>query len=204
LSDGWDRCLAQLFREAERRFGPIGVAGVYGVGEVIPPLEPGRAFSAARIGWVVDRGRVLRDGPELPATVATLDELALVVRRDAGLRFEPALGFHLYGADLCLQAREKGLAVVALEAFCHHNSRSAGLPEAFYESALALARKWEHRLPIATPCAVVDHGGKVHVLGNATPAPQSIAYTRTNHGSNQNEGRIGRNAREVLSATHVK
>ena len=176
LPEGWDRCLAQQLREAERRFGPIGVAGVYGVGEVIPPRQPGGPFAAARTGWVVDRGRTLRDGPELPARVATLDELLLVVRRDAGLRFDPALGFHLYGADLCLQARERGLAVVALGALCQHNSRSVGLPEAFFQSADVFARKWKHRLPVATPCAVIDHGGKVHVLGNATDGPGSIAY----------------------------
>ncbi|MFI5386262.1 MAG: hypothetical protein ACHQ50_09090, partial [Fimbriimonadales bacterium] len=32
LPEGWDRRLARQIREAERRFGPIGVAGVYGVG----------------------------------------------------------------------------------------------------------------------------------------------------------------------------
>ena len=35
LPDDWDRCLMQQLQGAERRFGPIGVAGVYGVGEVI-------------------------------------------------------------------------------------------------------------------------------------------------------------------------
>ena len=187
LSEGWDRSLAQQLREAERRLGPIGLAGVYGVGEAIPPREPGGAFSAVRTGWVVDRGRVLRGGPELPAQVATLDELLLVVRRDEGLRFDPAaLGFHLYGADLCLQAREKGMAVVAIEALGRHNSRSIGLPEAFYEIARVLARKWENRLPIATACAIIDQDGKVHVLGNATRAPGSIAYAESVHGTDGN------------------
>ena len=92
-------------------------------------------LAAGRIGWVVDRGRMLRDGQELPARVATLDELLLIVKRDSGLRFDPDLGFHLYGADICLQASEQGLAVVALAAQCHHNSRSVGLPEAFFASA---------------------------------------------------------------------
>ena len=77
---------------------------------------------------------MLRDGPDLPARVATLDELLLVVRRDTPLRFDPALGFHLYGADICLQAAERGLAVVALGALCHHNSRSVGLPQAFFQA----------------------------------------------------------------------
>jgi hypothetical protein len=141
LPAGWDRCVVEQLNEAERRFGPIGVAGVYGVGEVIAPSDPTQPPGAERIGWVRDRGRMLRDGPGLPAQVATLDELLLIVRRDSGMRFDPALGFHLYGADICLQARERGLAVVALEALCHHNSRSMGLPEEFFVSAEVFARK---------------------------------------------------------------
>ena len=97
-----------------------------------------RLLAAERVGWVVDRGRLLREGPELPARVATLDELLLVVPRDTPLRFDPALGFHLYGADLCLQAAERGLAVVALGALCHHNSRSIGLPDAVFSQRRGL------------------------------------------------------------------
>ena len=177
LPAGWDRCLMQQLEEAERRFGPIGVAGVYGVGAVIEPEDSGQPLQAERIGWVVDRGRMLRDGPELPAQVATLDELLLVVRRESGLRFDPDLGFHHYGADICLQAQERGLPVVALGALCHHNSRSVGLPEPFYRSAEVFARKWRHRLPVATPCVIIDRDGEAHVLGNATSAgPRSIAH----------------------------
>ena len=92
---------------------------------------------------------------------------------------------------------------MALAALCHHNSRSVGLPEAFYDSAAIFARKWSHRLPVATPCVIVDHGGAVHSLGNATAAPQSIAYALTNHGSNRQEARISRNAVGLLPAGHV-
>ena len=46
-------------------------------------------LAAGRVGWVVDRGRTLRDGPELPARVATLDELLLIVKRDSGLAIRP-------------------------------------------------------------------------------------------------------------------
>ena len=83
---------------------------------MITLCDQSQPLAAERIGWVVDRGRTLRDGSELPAPVATLDELLLIVRRDSGLRFDPDLGFHLYGADICLQASEQGLAVVALDA----------------------------------------------------------------------------------------
>jgi hypothetical protein len=95
LPDAWDRCLMQQLQEAERRFGPIGAAGVSGAGEVIEPEDSRHPLRAERIGWVVDRGRLLRDGPELPAKVATLDDLLLVARRDSELRVDPDLGFHL-------------------------------------------------------------------------------------------------------------
>jgi hypothetical protein len=167
LPAGWDRSVIDQLREAELRLGPIGVAGVYGVCEVLAAQPPDCPLAAQRVGWVVDRGRLLRDGPELPARVATLDELLLIVRRDTPLRLDPALGFHLYGADICLQAAELGLAVVVLGALCNHNSRSVWLPRAFFASAQAFARKWAHRLPVATPCVIIDGAGRVHVLGNA-------------------------------------
>ena len=87
LPEDWDRRIARQLREAEARFGPIGVAGVYGVGDVIESDDLTQPLGAERIGWVVDRGRELRDGPELPATVATLDELAV----DRAPRLGPAV-----------------------------------------------------------------------------------------------------------------
>jgi hypothetical protein len=46
-----------------------------------------------------------------------------------------------------------------------------------FQSAEVFARKWRHRLPVATPCVIIDRGGAVHLLGNAaTKGPRSIAY----------------------------
>jgi Glycosyltransferase like family len=184
LPRGWDQQLHLQLETATRQFGPIGVAGVYGVsaprevqpesqasdklsdGAGQPHANPAK-FAANRIGRVIHRGNTLFDGPELPATVATLDELLLVVPRDTPLRFDPSLGFHLYGADICLQAQERGLAVVVLEAVCHHNTQTTGLPRAFFRSAGVFAEKWAHRLPVATPCVVIDQRRRVWVLGSA-------------------------------------
>jgi hypothetical protein len=175
LPPGWDRLVARQYRRAERQFGAIGVAGVYGVGDVIPPPSPGIPPSVERIGHVVDRERLIRNGTDLPSRVATLDELLLIVPRESPLRFDPDLGFHLYGADLCLQARERGLAVVALEAPCRHNSRNIWLPGSIFPSALRFARKWADRLPVATPCVLFDRGGSLFLLGNADPADGTTA-----------------------------
>ena len=193
LPEGWDRCIFQQIQEAERRFGPIGVAGVYGVGEVVtPPDSPSRSVGK-RIGSVVDRGRELCDGPELPLASRRSTSCCWSCGEIRGLRFDPALGFHLYGADICLQARETGLAVVALGHLCHHNSRSVGLPEAFFASAEVFARKWSHRLPVATPCVIIDKRGKVHLLGNASARPQSIAYALSSPRQGSDKPRISRN-----------
>jgi hypothetical protein len=174
LPPGWDRRIQRQLRQAGPRFGPIGVAGVYGVGPVRE--RPGQPLAAERIGRVVDRGRWLEEGPELPAPAATLDELLLIVPRDTPLRLDPALGFHLYGADLCLQARERGLAVVVLDALCQHHSRNLVLPESFCASAAVFARKWAQWLPVATPCAVFDREGCVYLLGNTSTEGLPLAH----------------------------
>jgi hypothetical protein len=187
LPPGWDRRLVQQLGAAARQWGPIGVAGVYGVGEpteVQPetqtasaaretrhqPLSQSPKFAVKRTGRVIHRGRPLFDSPNLPARVSTLDELLLVVPRKTPLRFDPDLGFHLYGADICLTAQERGLPVVALDAACHHNTRTAVLPKAFFQNAGTFARKWHHRLPVATSCVVIDQRHRAWVLGSALPS----------------------------------
>ena len=92
LPADWDRLILNQYRMGERQFGPIGVAGVDGVGPVADGSSNSsgdwpHGLTAERIGWVEDRGRVLSDGPGLPAPVATLDELLLIVRQDSPLRF---------------------------------------------------------------------------------------------------------------------
>jgi hypothetical protein len=92
----------------------------------------------------------------LPAAVEALDELLLALPNPTPLRFDGRLGFHFYGADVCLEARRRGLAAAAVDALCFHHSRSVGLPPEFVASGRAFARKWADRLPVATSCAVVD------------------------------------------------
>ncbi len=50
LPAGWDRLTPNQYRMAERRFGPIGVAGVYGVGPVGDADGSGRGSAAGRSG----------------------------------------------------------------------------------------------------------------------------------------------------------
>jgi hypothetical protein len=46
---------------------------------------------------------------------------------------------------------------------------------AFFDCARVFARKWAHRLPIATPCVVFDGEGRINLLGSADNRAGSIA-----------------------------
>jgi hypothetical protein len=94
LPRGWDSQFLWQFREAERRFKSIGVAGVFGY-----TFGPD---GKTDLGRVLDRQMRYDMPTPLPAKADGLDEIVLAVRRSTQLRFDPELGFHLYGADICL------------------------------------------------------------------------------------------------------
>ena len=107
-----------------------------------------------------------------PQRVNTLDELLLVVRKSSGVRFDPLInGYHLYGADVCLEAQKRGCSVYAIPAFCIHNTNGyRTLPWAFWRNYLRLRRKWRDRLPITTSCTVITRWGWPAILWNVDRA----------------------------------
>ena len=154
LPDGWlDRFLGQIAR-VEDRDRQWGVAGVMGVG-----------FNGAFAGHIRDP-HTSRPFGRLPRKVQSLDEVCLAIRRDGGLRFDEGLGgFHLYGADLCLQAGMKGMSCYALDACLEHLS-GGKLDESFYRMADRLCAKWRVApgAPslIETTCGVFQIGSGIH------------------------------------------
>jgi Glycosyltransferase like family len=86
--------------------------------------------------------------------VRTLDEVVLVIRKSSGLWFDERLpGFHMYGTDICLEARRKGKKCYIFSGFSIHNTDVYNmLPWAFWKSCLFIRRKWKSELPIETPC----------------------------------------------------
>lgn len=105
-------------------------------------------------GVVYSSGVGIIGQPSEPEPVQTLDEIVLILRKSSGLRFDETLPhFHLYGADICLRARERGRKSYAISAFCVHNThQSLILPPEFYEGCEWMRRKWKGELPIQTTC----------------------------------------------------
>lgn len=169
LPPGWDRVFADGLEQARSSMPSLAAAGVYGIRADGTPA-----------GRVFDRDRWLGSPSSVPASVRSLDELLLAVRRDSGLSINAGLGWHLYGTDLCLQAEAAGLAAVAMDAPCRHHSglpRTAPAPgseaaadlqrqvDAFNASTLELCRLWPGALPVVTPITRIEPGRLLELPG---------------------------------------
>jgi hypothetical protein len=151
LPGGWLEGLARAVAALSEQDPDWGVLGVWGV----RPSGEGAGFlycGATR--------RVLGHRFDGGVEVETLDEVLLIVRKSSGLRFDQQLrGFHMYGADICLEARRRGRKCYAIAAFCVHNTNQYGmLPLQFWQGYLALRRKWKDQLPIQTTCIKITKG----------------------------------------------
>ena len=149
LPDWWIDRLWRQYDMARRDTGDrVGVMGVYGLN--ITPC------GIRHCGHVVDREFLLDEATPLPVPVDSLDELLLIVPKNTPLRFDPGLGFHLYGTDICLAAKASRLHAICIDAPCHHDSKQGDtLPQAFANSKDILHAKWPDFLPIARPCGIV-------------------------------------------------
>jgi hypothetical protein len=152
LPDGWFDQLSRAITDLAATDPSWGVLGVLGFD--VNGVARGAVYSSGL-------GRLVGIRPDSPVPVRTLDEVVLVVRRAAGLRFDEALpGFHLYGTDLCLEAARRGFSCYAIDAGCVHNSNGiALLPLAFWRSWFYVRCKWRTQLPVLTPCMPVTLWG---------------------------------------------
>jgi hypothetical protein len=88
-----------------------------------------------------------------PVPIVSLDESAFVVRRGAGVKFDPRLPeFHFYGNDLVLNAERQGKLSYGLDMPILHNAKpQLRITPDFVRSYKYMVRKWRDRLPLKTP-----------------------------------------------------
>lgn len=149
---GWFETLSGQIERLSRQNTRWGVIGVYGV---TPEGE-----HAGRV-WTSGLGRELSGSAVLPAEVGSIDELVIVVNREAGLRFDEQLpGFHLYGTDIVQQARTKGFGTYVVDAPVVHNSQPVKSLSGAFETAIRYMRgKWRRELPIHTAVTKITRFG---------------------------------------------
>lgn len=112
---------------------------------------------ASTCGFIIDR---LHRAEHAESTQAiSLDEVAVLMSRDTIHRIDPAIGWHLWATDLCLQSicRHQVFPRI-VRAPLFHNSRTGWtLPAGFADAAHRLAAKWGEGFgPIPTLCGVID------------------------------------------------
>lgn len=96
-----------------------------------------------------------------PRAALTVDELVIVMRRHAGLRFDLKLpGYHLYGTDLVQMAWAAGKGVyIASLPVIHNDTFKAALGSDFTECYAYIRQKWKAALPLRTPVLWVTKWG---------------------------------------------
>ncbi len=141
LPEGTLDRLAGALAELTARDPDWAVAGV--IGQEQSGVLVGRTWSSGL-------GKLFGGEAPLPARVATLDEMLLIVRRSAGVRFDEDLpSFHLFGTDIVQTARYAGKSSWAIDLPVIHFSRPViNLGGGYRASWLYLRKKWKADLPL--------------------------------------------------------
>jgi hypothetical protein len=143
--EGWLDCLRRtldLLSDTDPHWGVLGVWGGIRDGG-----SPGYMYWTGVNGTAGKPFSGVRE-------VKSLDEVVLILRTSSGLRFDENLsGYHMYGTDICLEARRRGRRSYIFSGFCIHNTNVYDmLPLEFWKSYLFIRRKWKAELPINAPC----------------------------------------------------
>ncbi len=92
----------------------------------------------------------------LPQQVQTLDENFLVIRRGSGVRCSTELsGFHLYAADLCLNAAALGCSSFVIDFYFTHLSGGNVGSDHFKAGLREFQQHWDRKFGVClvrTPC----------------------------------------------------
>jgi hypothetical protein len=150
LPEGWDEKLFRIIYSLEEEKIPWGVLGSFGI--TLDGQPAGHLYTNGL-------GKVLGSSKN-PIEVQSLDEVVIVMKKSSGLQFDVFLpGFHLYGTDICFEAKKIGLKCFAISNFCYHNSLPVlRLRSDFWRCAEYIRLKWKSYLPVTTPCITIMPG----------------------------------------------
>jgi len=150
LPEGWINVVQEALELLSVQDPHWGVVGVYGI------TASGRGAGHL---YCTGLGCVVLKAFAGAIEVRSLDEVVLIFRKSSGLRFDDRLpGFHLYGTDICLESRRRGMKCYAISAFCVHNTNGYSfLPFAFWKCYWLMRRKWKAELPVAATCSNITY-----------------------------------------------
>lgn len=138
--DGWVDTLHRQIMEVGPEFGVLGTFGVDMAGRYAGNIKD--PHNNPKLG-------------DLPCEAQSLDEHCLIIRKASGLRFDEDLGgFHLYGADICLQAMYQNMKNYVIDAWLEHLS-GGKVDDGFRAIAEKFKEKWEKQGlhgPVMTTC----------------------------------------------------
>ena len=137
LPEGWEARMFEGLAGLEKLDPKWGVLGAVGA----LPLKPGSP-KQLRGHWC-DPSGYWRYGP-LPSEVDSLDEQWLGIRKSRGVTFDTLMpGFHCYGIELSLSARDRGHKTYAIDAFVWHKHRDpSGYLISRREDSAKIRRRW--------------------------------------------------------------
>jgi len=103
----------------------------------------GRDREGRPLMCISDRSGANQREGDLPAEAVSLDENFIVLKRSAQLAPSVDLkGWHLYGADLCLQARMRGLKALVIDFHLLHESGTLRIDQSYFDCLEALEAKY--------------------------------------------------------------
>lgn len=153
LPQGWDAVLTARLAELPADWALLGSFGIGLNGAHIGPV------------WSSSLGMIVGRVPMEPVPVQSFDEMLIVMRRDAGLRFDETLpGWHMYGTDIVQTARAAGRGAYAGALPTIHNDRYHGALGIDFDDAYRFIQsKWSGALPIVTPITKISRSG-LHLM----------------------------------------
>jgi hypothetical protein len=149
---GWFERLAwevERLAHIDRDWAVAGISSITPSGQLV-----GRIFDTSLAPFFAETSGVYGEPLPTPVPIVSADELALVVRRESGISFDPLLpAFHLYGTDIILNAEQQGRLSYGLDMPLIHNAKAQlQVGEDYIESYRYMIKKWRDRLPVPTTC----------------------------------------------------